>query len=166
MLLIFNEFRLNCIAFIETGGGTLIATATHTTETTDMSYQRQKLRQIEDQISPVITRVEIDQSEIARALKRAERLRSEQFVTMASAGKRALTALIARLAAWNSRQRAAQRLRQLDSHLLADIGLSRADIARAVANGRAAENTAMQVNATCGPDGIPADIPVRHKYAL
>jgi uncharacterized protein YjiS (DUF1127 family) len=130
-----------------------------------MSYQRQKLRQIEDQLSPVITPVVLDHGDIQDALKRARYMRSQQAAVFTAAAKRALGTIVAKIVAWNARQRAAQQLRQLDGHLLADIGLSRGDIGGAVFRGQATDNVDMQANAIFVPEASQAAIPARHKYA-
>lgn len=130
-----------------------------------MTYQRAKLRQTEAQYSPAFNMPVLDHDELAEAIKRAHYMRSQQFVAFAAAAKRGAGKLIAKIAAWNRRQRAAPALNRMSAHMLADIGLTRGEIESAVRRGRISHAADMQANATSVPETAPADIPVRHKFA-
>jgi uncharacterized protein YjiS (DUF1127 family) len=130
-----------------------------------MTFQRQKLRQIEEQYSPTINMPVLDYDELADAIKRAHYLRSQKFVALAAAARRGAGKLIAKITAWNRRQRAAAALNRMSAYMLADIGLTRGDIKGVVRRGRISHAVDMQANATFVPEAARADIPVRHKYA-
>ena len=75
-----------------------------------MTFQRQELPHIAQQLSPAATPVALHHVAILGAIK----------------GR--LGKLFANIAAWNRRQRTDTALNRLDDHILADIGLTRADI--------------------------------------
>ena len=79
-----------------------------------MTYQRQELPHIAQQLSPATTPVALHHVAILDAIKSG------------------LGELFANIAAWNRRQRTATALNRLDDNILADIGLTRADIEGAV----------------------------------
>lgn len=130
-----------------------------------MTYQKQVLRQIEEQFSPAISPIILDHDQIFAAINNAERMRAEQFMAMIAATWRGLGTLPAKIIAWNRRYNAAQALHRMDAHMLADIGLTRGDIEGSVLRGRVTDNVDMQANVIFTPEVAPADIPVRHKFA-
>ena len=82
-----------------------------------MTYQRQEFPHIEKQLSPATTPVALDHGDILDSIK-------------SGLGK-----LFANIAAWNRRKPTATALNRLDAHMLADIGLTHADIDGAVRRG-------------------------------
>jgi uncharacterized protein YjiS (DUF1127 family) len=130
-----------------------------------MTFQKQKLRQIEDQFSPAISPIILNHDQTFAAINSGERLRARQLVTLMAAIWRGLGNLPAKIVAWNRRQKAGQALHRMDAHMLADIGLTRGEIEGSVLRGRVTDSVDMQANLIYVPEAAPIDIPVRHKYA-